>query len=249
MPGSIKTVLHRTISLGIMILLWKLVSLGIVSSALPPPEAVFARAVLLTSQGRLIIHSLATLGRTLAGVGIASLFALPLGILSGRKPLADTLMTPGFYILFPVPKIALLPVLFLLFGIGELSRVLIVALVLFFQIVLAIRDAAKGIPRELIETFTTMGGRGLKKVTLLLIPAILPAFFTALRIGIGTALAVLFFAETFFTRHGLGFFTMDAWMRIDYLDMYAGILGLSVLGWILFGITDLLQKRYTRADM
>jgi NitT/TauT family transport system permease protein len=78
------------------------------------------------------------------------------------------------------------------------------------------------------------------------LPAILPAVLTALRIGSGTALAVLFFAETFFTELGLGIFIVDGWMKASYADMLAGIVAIGLLGLLLFTVLDRAQRLLCR---
>jgi NitT/TauT family transport system permease protein len=75
-----------------------------------------------------------------------------------------------------------------------------------------------------------------------IIPASLPGILTALRISLGTALSVLFFTETFGTEFGLGYFIMDAWMRVNYIDMFSGILVLSIMGLLLFVLLDIIER-------
>ena len=77
-------------------------------------------------------------------------------------------------------------------------------------------------------------------------PAVLPNFITALRVAMGTAISVLFFTETFGTKYGMGYFIMDAWLRVNYLDMYAGIIVLSLMGLCLFGILDLCERYFCK---
>lgn len=86
-------------------------------------------------------------------------------------------------------------------------------------------------------------GRLLGQITL---PAVLPELFTSLRIGVGTALAVLFIVEAYGTRAGIGYYILDAWSRIDYLEMYGGIVVISVVGAALFLAVDLLARRLCR---
>ncbi|MPM90264.1 hypothetical protein SDC9_137385 [bioreactor metagenome] len=77
----------------------------------------------------------------------------------------------------------------------------------------------------------------------ILIPASLPKFLTSLRVAMATAISVLFFTETFGTQYGMGYFIMDAWMRVNYLEMYSGIIVLSLIGLILFGTIDYFEKK------
>jgi NitT/TauT family transport system permease protein len=192
------------------------------------------------------LHVLATLGRAVAAIAAASCLAVPAAILMGRSPTADALLGPAAYLLYPVPKIALLPVALLLLGLGNLTRIFIVALVLFFPILITVRDAVQSLDAGYFLSIRSLGARPRHVLRFLLVPALLRPLFTALRIGIGTALAVLFFAETFFTRYGLGYLIIDSWMRIAYDQMFAGILAMSVLGLALFALLEALERRLCR---
>ena len=75
----------------------------------------------------------------------------------------------------------------------------------------------------------------------IILPASLPKFITAVRVAMATAVSVLFFTETFGTQYGMGYFIMDAWLRVNYLEMYAGIVVLSLIGLLLFGVIDLIE--------
>ena len=182
----------------------------------------------------LLFHLLTSLSRTLLAVVVSVILALPLGILLGRSHRFDRILTPLVYILYPVPKIAFLPVFMILLGIGNVAKVALVSTVIFFQIVLLVRDEVRELSQEQIEVVTVHGGKGWEVARFILLPASLGGVFSALRLASGTSLAVLFFAETFFTRWGLGYFIMDAWSRMDYPRMYAGIIALGLAGWILF---------------
>jgi NitT/TauT family transport system permease protein len=93
---------------------------------------------------------------------------------------------------------------------------------------------------------TLLGGRRRDHLRFVIIPAILPALLTALRVGSATAMAVLFFAETFFTDRGLGFFIVDNWMKAAYVDMTAGIVTIGVVGFLVFAVLDVLERRLCR---
>ena len=75
---------------------------------------------------------------------------------------------------------------------------------------------------------------------------VLPNFITSLRVAMGTAISVLFFTETFGTKYGMGYFIMDSWLRVNYLDMYAGIVVLSLIGLFLFGFLDLVENYFCK---
>lgn len=81
-----------------------------------------------------------------------------------------------------------------------------------------------------------------------IVPGILPEVFSALRVSLGIAISVLFITETFGTDKGLGFFIVDAWMRLDYLTLYVGILTLSMIGFMLFLLVDLADAVFCRGN-
>ncbi|MFP4552139.1 MAG: ABC transporter permease [Spirochaetales bacterium] len=224
---------------------WWALSLILGPRVVPAPPAVFARFWELLTDG-LWLHAGASLARVLFALALAAIVAVPLGIALGRSQRLDRLLSPAAYLLYPVPKIALLPILLLLFGTGDLTRVIVVFLVLFFQVLLAVRDGARSVSPIQLRSIDSLGGGRWDRFRFVIWPSVVPRLLTALRVGSGTALAVLFFAETFFTRFGLGFFIVDSWMKLSYLDMFAGILAISLLGLLLFTIIDLIERRVTR---
>ena len=224
---------------------WWLASLAIATPFLPSPPVVLARLAELAA-GPLWHHVLASLARVLASVAAAFATAVPLGIAAGRTRAVDRLVTPVAYLLAPVPKIALLPVIMLLAGLGEASRVIVVFLVLFFQFLVAARDGARAVPEAYYLSLASLGARRRHLLRWVTWPAVLPSLFTALRVGIATALAVLFFAETFGTRWGLGYFVVESWMRMAYPDLYAGVVAFGALGFVLTRLADAAARRVCR---
>ncbi|TVQ37479.1 MAG: ABC transporter permease subunit [Spirochaetaceae bacterium] len=219
---------------------WWVLALLLRSPVLPAPPAVLMRVVEL-GPALLLRHTAASLMRVLLALAVATAVSLPLGLVMGRSRRVDRLLAPLAYLLYPVPKIALLPIVFLLVGIGDAARVTIVVLVLSFQILVAVRDAARSIPAAYLTSFTSLGGTRAQSLRFVLLPAIVPQLLTAMRIGTGTGLAVLFFAETFFANFGLGMFIVESWMRVSYTDMLAGIVAMGVLGLALFSALDALE--------
>jgi NitT/TauT family transport system permease protein len=121
-----------------------------------------------------------------------------------------------------------------------------ITLILSFQVLVTTRDGVKHLPATYIDSIRAMGASGPQIIREVYIPAALPAGFTALRINSGVSIAVLFFVESFATSTGLGYMIMDAWGRMDYEGMFAGIFGMSLLGVLLFEGVNLLEKRICR---
>ncbi|ORU00750.1 Binding-protein-dependent transport systems inner membrane component [Anaerovibrio sp. JC8] len=188
------------------------------------------------------IHSLYSLWRIAAGLLLAIAVGLPLGVIMGYFPQTDRFLAPVVYLTYPIPKIALLPILMLLFGVGELSKVFMIFLIIVFQVVVAVRDGIRAIPNETYYPLYSLGASFKDIFFEVLWPASLPKFITAIRVALATAISVLFFTETFGTQYGMGYFIMDAWLRVNYLEMYSGIVVLSLLGLILFTTIDLIER-------
>jgi NitT/TauT family transport system permease protein len=226
-----------------VLVIWWILSLAVPGGFVPSPLVVIPRFLVLVPSS-LGMHTAASLGRIGAALGIALLTAVPAGAAIGRSRRLDRMFSPIAYLLYPIPKIALLPVIMLLFGLGNVSKVLLVFLVLFFQVLVSTRDAARQVPEQYLLSLRSLGGTRAQAARYVLLPALLPSLLSGLRIGTGTALAVLFFAETFGTTRGLGWFVMESWMRMSYVDMFAGILCLGVVGLGIFLCIDALHRRF-----
>lgn len=209
---------------------------------LPTPDRVFIEMFNQFKLGLLGPHLGISLYRVLTALVIAFIPALFLGIWAGRNSRADKYISPVVYILFPIPKVALLPIILLFLGLGNSSKIFFVAFIVFFQFYLNIRDECKGISQKYFDSLTTLGGSEKDIFNHIILPALLPRIFSSLRMTLGTAIAVLFLAETFATRKGIGWFIMDAWSRIAYVEMYAGITALSLSGLVLFLLLDLVES-------
>ena len=228
----------------VLLAAWWLLALLVNSPALPGP--VVALATLFASWGGIWPHILISAARVLAAMAIGTLLAVPLGLLLGRSPRADAVAAPLIFLTYPIPKVVLLPVLFVLLGIENTPKVALIALIVFFQILVTARDAAKAVPEGSILSVRSLGASRFDVHRHVVVPASLPDIFTALRIGTGTAIAVLFLAETIAGHDGIGWYIGDAWGRIDYPSMFAGILGMALLGVVLYEALDAIDAWATR---
>ncbi|MFN2271421.1 MAG: ABC transporter permease, partial [Anaerolineae bacterium] len=112
------------------------------------------------------------------------------------------------------------------------------------QMLVVVRDEAANIRPELVASVRSLGAGRRALFTYVYFPACLPAVLTSLRVSIGTAIAVLFFAESFATTTGLGYYIIiETWGRLDYAEMYAGVMAMSLLGLALYFAVDNIQRR------
>jgi NitT/TauT family transport system permease protein len=228
-------------SLAIVIVLWAVVSWLLRLPIVPSPYAV-AVNIGAVFHSKMEIHVLYSLARILEGILIAVLIGVPVGFLMGYCERINQFLSPLVYFTYPIPKIALLPVIMLLFGLGEASKLIMIVLIVIFQIIITSRDAVKGIPQEIFRSLQSLGANQRQVFTEIIIPAALSDVLTSIRLALGTAVSILFFTETFGTEYGMGYFIMDSWMRVNYLDMYAGIVVLSFMGFFLFAAIDIIEN-------
>ncbi len=222
---------------------WQLAATLLNRPVLPPPGVVL-RAFALALPGELGRHFLVSAWRVLASIVVAVVAAVPAGLGLGLSPTASRLAAPVIYLLYPIPKIVFLPVILLLLGIGDLSKVFIIALILFFQMLVVVRDEASNLRPELIASVRSLGAGRRAIFRFVYLPACLPAVLTSLRVSVGTAIAVLFFAESFATTSGLGYYIIvETWGRLAYPQMYAGVVAMSLLGLAFYFVVDWLELR------
>jgi NitT/TauT family transport system permease protein len=240
-----KRAANFTLSLIVIILFWEVFSNILCVPFIPSPASVLLN---LYSDliPKILIHVLWSLLRIAAGISASIILGMPIGLCMGYYKKLNGLFTPLLYLAYPVPKIALLPVIILVFGLGELSKIFMVVMIILFQIIVALRDAARSIPKEVFYSLTSLGAGAPAIFRRIIVPASMPALITSIRVSMGTALSVLFFTETFGTRYGLGFYIMDSWMRVDYEDMFSGIVALSIVGIVLFIVIDCLENLICR---
>ncbi len=217
--------------------LWQLMSLAINRPILPSPFVVVP-LFFHNITGQLGLHFLASTGRVLAAIFLATFFAAPLGLALGQMPKLDRLVSPLIAIIYPIPKIIFLPVIYVLMGISDFSQITLIAIIIFFQILVVVRDEASGLKKELILSVKSLGAGRRALFWYVYLPASLPAVLTALRVSVGTAVAVLFIAEQSLTSYGLGYYiVIETYQVLLYPEMYTGIMGMGLLGVLLyFGI-------------
>ncbi|OAB39009.1 ABC transporter permease [Paenibacillus macquariensis subsp. defensor] len=228
-----------------MNVVWYIAYLLINHSILPSPIAVYASMGHLEGK-EVWLDVCYSLFRVFAGVLLALMIGMSIGLLMGRSRIWNKILDPVVYLTYPIPKIALLPVVMLFFGLGETSKILMIMLILLFQVIISVRDGVKAIPDNTYDVLTSIGASATQKFWHVTLPGALSVILSTIRISLGTAISVLFFTEIYGTEHGMGYFIMDAWLRMDYTEMYAGIMLFSLVGFVLFLLVDYLDYRFMK---
>ncbi len=237
LPGILLTLLF-------IFLLWYITAFWLDRLFFPPPFEVLESFLEQLLHAHLLGHFFISVNRVLLSLILSFLLAVPLGFFIGRNPQLDKLVSPLIYLIFPLPKIVFLPLIVVLFGLGPVPKILLIFLVVFFQILVSARDAARDIPVQWVLSIQSLHASDWQIYRYLIWPASLPKLITALRISLGTAIAVLFVVETFASTDGLGYFILDNMERQEIPAMYAGILAMGLLGITAYTLVDVLEQRY-----
>ncbi len=227
-----------------LVILWEILALLFHQPILPSPLIVIVTFWKETVQGELLAHFAASLWRVVASMLVSVALAVPAGLMLGQSPRLNRLVSPVIYWLYPIPKVVLVPVVLLFLGIGDPAKIVIIFLILFFQILVLVRDQAATLRPELIQSVRSLGAGRRALFRFVYLPASLPAVLTALRQSVGTAIAVLYVAELFATRLGLGYYIyLNGSTLYNYPAMYAGILAMSLMGMFFYFGIDALERR------
>ncbi|MGN0909474.1 MAG: ABC transporter permease [Succinivibrio sp.] len=247
-PPAFCILRHAATALALL-LLWQALSLAAGPGVLPPPLDCLRLLLESMRTPQFWGHALASVRRLALGMAAASAAAFPLGLALGQSRALDRLLAPAVFMTYPVPKIVFLPVFFVMFGMGDASRALLIALATGYQILVIVRHTAKALDPAYAKAARQMGAGRLALMRHVYLPAALPSFLTSLRVASGTATAVLFMAESFATSQGLGCLIMDAWGVGDTEAMFTGIIALCALGvalYALLGAAEWLLCPWTR---
>ncbi len=234
-----RDVLLAALGLGI---LWEAAALLINRPILPAPTLVLTVFVHELGKG-LLVDFAASLWRVAAGMALSVLTAVPAGLAIGGSAKLNRLFSPIIYLLYPIPKVVFLPIVLLFLGIGDTAKITVIFLILFFQVVVLVRDQAAGLPPQLLQSLRSLGAGRRALFRFVYLPASLPAILTALRQSVGTAVAVLYIAELFATTRGLGYYIYyNGSTLLNYPAMYAGVIAMSLLGLGLYFSVDWLER-------
>lgn len=228
----------------VILLVWALASFLVDSTALPMPTDALSQFII--SFPEMLPHLWISLYRIVISMTIGTLAGTALGLLIGRSERLDLIGAPLLYVLYPIPKIVFVPVLLVLLGLGNAPAIVLMSTVIFFQTIVTARAAAKSISPDLVVSVRSLGASKIDVARHVVIPASLPNIFTALRISTGTAVAILFVVESIAGSTGIGFYIINAWGRIAYPTMFAGIIAMALLGVLLYEVINIIESRMVK---
>lgn len=216
----------------IMLVLWELlVRTNILDRRFfPAPTTVILVLVEMINSGEIFDHLFSSLQRIVAGFVLGAIPAVILGMLMGWSRGVRAFLDPIVAATYPIPKLSLLPLIIILFGIGEMSKIVVVAIAGFFIVLISTAAGVRRIDPTLLQAAHNYGAYGRKLFSKVILPASLPAIFTGLRLALGTSLLIIVAAEFVAAKQGIGYLIWLSWSTLSVGEMYAGLVVIALLG-------------------
>lgn len=228
-----------------LLAIWELVCLsGVVSSLfMPAPSAIINALLEMIADGEIGVSLAASLYRILAGFFVGSFIGLAVGLVTGTSALMDKIGTPIVNAIYPIPKIALLPLFILWLGIGELSKVTIIALGVFFPVAMNTYSGVKNVDTLLLKVAASFNASWWMTMKSVVLPNTLPMIFAGLRLATGTSLLLLVAAEMIAAQVGIGALILHYGDLMITDKLMAGVIVLSLLGLVFNLILQFVERK------
>lgn len=208
----------------------------------PPPSSLWDTLVILVRDEDLLGDVRVTLVRILGGFILGAVPGVVLGLVMGLFWPVRVLLMPIATAIYAIPKIAILPLVFIVFGLGESSKLAIVAVSIFFLVVLNTMAGVQSIDPSYRDVARNLGANPLELFLTVALPGSLPAIFTGLRLALGFALIVIVGTEFIKPGDGIGSLIWESWQRLAIKTMFVGLLVTGLLGWLLTVALDVVER-------
>jgi ABC-type nitrate/sulfonate/bicarbonate transport system permease component len=195
------------------------------------PSEIARHFVEALGSGELLPHVGASLARSMPGFVVGSLIGVVLGLLAGTARGLDQLLSPVVFLTYPVPKIVFLPIVMLWVGIGDVSKIAVIALACFYPCFINAYYGARGTSTIMVWSGLNMGARPTQTFRKIVIPSALPLVFAGLRVSLALSFILLFSTEMINARSGLGFLIRQSESSLRFDLMYVAIVAVAALGY------------------
>jgi ABC-type nitrate/sulfonate/bicarbonate transport system permease component len=210
---------------------------------LPSLSSVIARIWTDAISGDLFINTGLTVYRALVGFFISMFLGILIGAVMSRNVIANWFFDPIISVGFPMPKIAFLPVVILWLGVYDLSKITIIVIDAVFPVLAATIIAIRGVEKELIWSARNMGATDRELMWQIVLPAALPQILTGLQVALPISMIVAVVAEMLMGGYGLGGAMMTASRFADSRGVFAGIVEIAIVGYVLIKLMSLIRRR------
>jgi ABC-type nitrate/sulfonate/bicarbonate transport system permease component len=215
-----------------ILVLWEVLSrLGKISLLFfPPPSLILSTLWQMIVSGKLWPHMLATFERLALGFSMGGFAGLILGLGMGWSSRLRAVADPIIAALHPIPKIAIFPLIMIIFGIGEASKVVAIAIAAFFPMLINSMAGVRQLSPVYFEVTQNYGANRRKTFSRVIIPGSLPLILTGIRLAINMAMVIAIAVELLAAKEGLGVIIWFSWQTLRIEDLYASLIVIAVLG-------------------
>ena len=228
----------------LLVLLWELYGRAFqLPDYLPPPSSIAARLGEMIRSREIFEHGWASLYRALGGFAIGSAFGIAAGLAAGTLRPAERFFDPLISLTYPVPKVAALPIVFAWFGLGDLSKMVIISVSVFFPVYIAALYGAKATARVHLWGAQSMGARRSQLFWKVVLPSAMPQIFNGLRVSLALSFIIMVVAELVVSREGLGYLIGFAGDALRFDIMFAAIVAVGIIGFAADRLLLLVRKK------
>lgn len=221
--------------IGLLLLLWEVAAAYAIfpPMSFPRMSAILSTWWQLLASGELLGQLLPSLWRMFAGYFIGVALGVGLGLIMGYFRYFYNLLEPITEVLRPIPSPAYLPIMILFLGIDDEMKIFMISFASLFPVLLNTYSGVRSVDPIQLQTARTFGVSGRKLLTQIVLPASSPYIFTGMRVSLAVALIVMVISEMVAASNGIGYFILSAQRGFKIRDMFAGVLTLAMLGYIL----------------
>ncbi len=229
----------RAVSIVVVLSAWEIVGRQVNPLFMSSPSAIASAAARLIGSGELGSALFSSVQTLLFGFTIASVIGIVLGLLIGRYKMVDAATDWLVNALYATPLVAIIPLVILWFGLGDVAKLFIVSILTVFPVLINTAAGVRNVPQSLIDVSTAFGANEHQVFAKIIMPAAVPYMMTGLRLGIGRAIIGMVVAEFFTAITGLGALIVKFGNQYDTASMFVPILVLMLMG---IGLTSLVRR-------
>jgi NitT/TauT family transport system permease protein len=222
---------------------WELGARAFGISGLPPAHAALRELPAILADPESLLNILASIKRMLVGFVLALAFAVPVGLLMGRSRLTAAFFNPLLMIVYPVPKAALMPIIMLWLGVGDASKTLVIFLGVSLPVIYHAYQGAGAVEEKMLWSAAAMGMDARARLLRVVFPAALPEIMVGIRTGLVLALITMVTSEMIARKQGVGDLLFNAMAMAQYETVYATIVIIGVLGFVIDAAFERLRSR------
>jgi NitT/TauT family transport system permease protein len=238
----------RLISLGspiVLLLVWEAAAqLGIVDTRFfPAPSSIIDTFIATAGSGELLANTAISLQRMLLGFLLGGIPALVLGVIMGIYRPIRALVDPLIAATYPIPKSSILPLILLIFGLGEMSKIVMVAIGVFYPIAINATAGVLEINKIYLDVGKNFRAGRWDTFRTIALPGALPFIMTGVKLGAGLGLILIAIAEMVGAKSGIGYMIWNAWETFEVEKMYVGLFVIALIGFALTLLLNEVERR------